>query len=187
MVIAQGTGQGDRVGNKIRVKKAWVNLALTTNPVDSIYNPNPIPYNVRLVFASNRQSKVLAPPLANFFQAADSSTAPTGNIYDVISDINRDFVVVKKDVHVKLASQDFASGYVPTNNDYHLNYLKTFDITSMIPKVIEYNDSNNTPMTQSTWLTILMGSALGGNYDSGNTTFKPANIYMEINLEYVDF
>jgi len=186
--IAQGLGEADRIGNQVRVKKVTLSYVLVSNSLDATYNVTPKPQDLRMFIAWNKQSKVLSPPAGNFFDAGDSSTAPSSTLLDMVSFINKEYIGVSKDWRRKLGCQSYPHPNVLDNNDYKLNVIETMDLTSSYPKTLTWNDTSTVIMEQSKWLCFLIAPADGSAVDtSGNSTFKPLLFYYSINLEFQDF
>jgi len=186
--ITQGTGEGDRIGNKVRVKKVKLNYVLVTAPIDATYNVTPKPQDVRMMITYNKQSKVLSPPAGQFFDAGDSSNAPTSNLLDMVAAINTEYVGCPKEWRHKVGCQTSPHPNTLDNNDYKLNEIRSLDITKFYPKTLTWNDTSSVIMEQSKWLTFLLAPADGSAIDtSGTSTFKPLFFYWCINLEFQDY
>jgi hypothetical protein len=186
--ITQGTGEGQRVGDRVRVVKATLNMVLVANPLDATYNTSGHPQDVRMMILYNKQSKVLSPPAGSLFDNGNASAAPTSNLLDMVNFINTEYVGVQKDVHFKIGAQTFPHPNQIDNNDYKLNVIRSFDITKQYPKELTWNDTSTVIMEQSKWLTFLVAPADGSAIDtSGTTTFKPLSIAYSINLDFQDF
>lgn len=186
--IVQGTGEADRIGDKVRVKKVTLSYVLQAGPLDASFNTVPAPQDVRMIVCYNKQSKVLSPPAGNFFDAGDSSAAPTSNMLDMVNFVNSEYIQVHGDWRHKVGVQTFPHPNTKDNNDYKLNAMKTIDITKWYPKTLTWNDTSGVIMEQSKWLQILVAPADGSAVDTvGLTTFKPLLISYAINLEFTDF
>lgn len=186
--IAQGLGEADRIGDKVRVKKVTLKYVISAGPLDATYNAVPAPQDVRCLITWNKQSKVLSPPAANFFDAGDSSAAPTSNMLDMIQSPNSEYVGVHADWTHKVGVQTYPHPNTTDNNDYKLNVIKSLDITKFYPKVLTWNDTATVIMEQSKWLTLLVAPAnLSAIDTSGTTTFKPLFMNYVIDLSFTDF
>lgn len=189
-VINQGTGQADRVGNIIKIRKATIRLASWVMPYQAITNPTPTPLMVRVWIFTRKDYQNIPTNLPNFFQAGNSSIAPIGNITDYLYPINTDVYTVYKTVDFKLGTASFtnATGGQPTygyyaNNDFELCDLRTIDVTPYLPSKIEWNDTTALPFSRPVFLTFEAVCADGTTQSSGT---YGAQIAMQTVLEYSD-
>jgi len=189
LTIAQGSGQGDRVGNRIHVKRASLRIVAVTNPYDVVYSPTMVPYDVRIIIASNKQNPVATIlPVANMFQDGDTSDPPTGALNDMLTPVNLDLIKPFMDRRFKLGvasatgTGGYAAGQYWSNNDYKYNVLEDIDITSFVPKEIEWNDTTTTPISRSVYMLVLPAAANGAI----STDARPLSVYWAITYEYTD-
>jgi len=151
--IAQGTGQANRIGNKIRTSSLVFDGVIYPTRYNATTNPAPRPNDVMMVIFSDKEDPNTFNSLTmpNFFQSGNTSIAPTGNIIDTILPINTDRYTVhyKRMFKVGYASFD-GTGSVPAaqnynNNDYKFSCRFRVNCTKYMPKILRFNDSNNTP------------------------------------------
>lgn len=166
MVIAQGDGQADRSGNKIRTKKVLFKLNLFPYQYDVTNNPFPIPQDIRIVISSQRNNHTIAPIASNMFDTGDGFSGPTGAITDLTLPLNSASQVIYMDKIVKLAPAVGGTGTQAifgnlTNNDYKFNQLLEFDCTKFCPAQVEWNDTSTTPTSKSVFVTIIPCNATG--------------------------
>jgi hypothetical protein len=190
VAITQGDGQGDRVGNKIRIKRALLKMASWVMPYQAVTNPTPTPLLVRLWIFRVKNSNTIPTTLPNFFQAGNSSTTPTGNIIDYNYNINTDVYQVYKTVDFKLGYAAFVAspgglgpyGYY-SNNDFSMSDLRTIDCTPWISKSMDFNDTTSLPTSNPLYFWVEAVSADGTTQSSG--TYGMQMDYQVI-LEYSD-
>jgi len=188
--IAQGTGQGDRIGNKIHIKKAYLKLASWVMPYQAITNPTPTPLMVRLWIFTIKNTIGLPTTLPIFFQAGDSSISPIGNILDYNYQVNSDVYTLYKTVDFKLGYSAFVAspggiggnGYY-SNNDFNMCDLRTIDVTPWITKTIDFNDTTTIPFSKSLFFWVEAVCADGTTQSSGT---YGAQINYQVILEYTD-
>lgn len=151
LTIAQGVGQGDRIGNKIRLVSAYLKIALT--PSTESANNYPGPVYVRAMLMYDRQFPNTKPtPAANadFFQNGNGTSGFAGSLQDFIRPINKDRYAVKWMRDYKIGHANYPDGgdaifQQGNNNDFKLlrrgskNYLK------YVRKMIKYNDMASFP------------------------------------------
>lgn len=189
--IGQGTGQGDRIGNRITVKSLVMRFIIFPLEYDILTNPNPTPQIVRIWFFSQKQSNVLLaanPP--RFIQNGDTAASLTGTLIDM----NR---VINQDEYTYLAHRTYKIGYSNyggtgtnvaaqsfTNNDYKLNIIGSINLTKLCPKIIKYDDTDNTPNSRLVMMLVQTVNADGSS--TGSTDFKIGYNY-DLTLKYNDF
>jgi len=189
LTINQGTGQGDRIGNKIRIKSIVLHYSMCASAY-SVANPNPEPWEVRMVFGKNRSLPQTAPPILNFFQQGDTSVAPTGQLQDIIKPINVDTQLVYKEKFHKLGysrmdgsgnAGGVASQYY-SNNDYKLNAKGKVDLTKMFPTTVMWNDTSVQPVTDSVYVSYICATGTG----TTNGSSQPLGMNFTVEVQYTD-
>ena len=124
----------------------------------------------------------------NLFQLGSSVLAPSGNISDLISDINKDYWDIQKQWSHKVGFAGYngtgaiASSQYFNNNDYKLNVIKRLDITKYVQKTLKFNDSNNTTSGKNLFFFFQTLNAGGG---TNGSTVLPCNInyWIDINMK----
>lgn len=147
--IVQGLGQGDRIANRCRTMKVMFRYTLSALPYDLTNNPLPVPCEVQILFGYVKQSPTSIPTATNvnnLFQAGNTSSAPQGDLGDLIQPINTDYWAIKKKITHKIGNSivDGTGAQVNkqyfANNDYKFNVVRSLDITYMYPKLLIWND-----------------------------------------------
>lgn len=190
--IAQGIGQGNRVGNIIKVRKCYLNYVLRPAPYDAITNVNPQPSMVRLMLGYVKNSPAFVPlstDVAQLYNAGSSVQAPVGTLKDLISVYNTDYWSIKKSWTHKLGfANNQGTGGSPgvqyhANNDFKYNAMGRLDITKLLPKTCVFNDSFGTTNTKNLFFMMYAVGAGGGTY--GATTL-PVFIDYWVDFHYED-
>lgn len=178
MTIPQGNGEGSRVGNKVRVMKAILEIFMAPKPYDATTNAVPTPQDVQLFIYNVKPlqdsiGSVQAGTLINFFQNGSTSTAISGNSVDLLSDVNKDIYTLKMKRTFKLGySQSSGTGgqvgfQYMSNNDYKMNIVRKFNVTKCFNKIIGWNDTSTTAYTKGVYFTVnpvsAFGAVQGGN------------------------
>lgn len=153
--IVQGTGQGDRVGNKIRITNAKFSGVIYGNPYHATVNPLPQPQEVRMWFFAPKNSLAQPTSYSTFFQNGNSSQNFSGTLLDLTKKINNDDFTYYGHRTYKIGYSAFVgspgsvvgSGYY-SNNDFAMNRKFSIDITKMLPKNILWNDTTTTPFSR---------------------------------------
>lgn len=189
LIINQGVGQGDRIGNHIRTRKLIftgciyaVPNAVVTLPVQEIV----------MYFVYFKQSTNGDPTTAlqtSFFQSGDSSTGFNGSLQDIFREVNKDAFIYYKRRTFKIgnAIPAVVAGtpvYSGTNNDFKLNQKFKIDLTKYCPRQFHFNDSASAPTNQkSVWLVI---SSVNADNTANATANTNAVFDYEINYHYTD-
>jgi len=189
--IAQGVGQADRVGNRITIKKATLNLMFQPLPYDLTFNSQPRPCFVKLYLFYDRLSPVNEPAdLSNFFQNGNTSTSPNtlGLPVDMLKKINNDRYKVVLQRTVKLGCASYtgtgtsAVNQSYANNDFSLCPIMKIDYTKHLVKTVKYNDTTAIPNTRALFCAMLIMSADGSTI----STQRVARYTGFMQLEYTD-
>lgn len=189
--IPNGTGQGNRIGNRITVKKAWVKGIIHPTIHDNVTNPLPQPMQIRMLIFKDKFRPTTQPSALSLdlFQTGSSSIGPQNDLVDCILDPNRDRYQVYHDQILKLGTSNYeGTGASPTqqfwaNNDFSYNVKFNVDITRFLPKHIVFNDVETDPMSDGLWMIFLPVRAAGNSFPS---TTLPANLAFSANIEYTD-
>lgn len=159
IVIKQGTGQGQRVGNTIRTKYASIKGILRPNLSTADV---PVPLEVVMyIFKMKDQSSGNTLFYANdlvaneFYQRNNSYGGVTGELIDIVSAINQDMVHLYHKRVFKLGTSEGSTTGGKPNNDFAFNRKFSINITSYLPKVIKYNDDTGTPSINPLYMLIL--------------------------------
>jgi len=188
--IGQGTGQADRVGNTIHVKRGHCRLLFTVAPYDVTTNPLPQPVFILYYIFSKKLSSVEGSSLANFFETGNSSASPTGTAQDLLYDVDTDVYTVFKKGMVKLGYSAFVgtpggvvgSGYF-SNNDSDLSAVIDIDYTNFLKKKIDFLDTTN----NSTGDTVEIAFwTINQNGSATSTAVYQTNFWINNSLYYTD-
>lgn len=188
--VLQGVGDGQRVGNKIKIKRLTFNFVLRPRGYDVSNNARPAPNNVRIILFYDRTAPVVNPDIrSDFFDYNNTDTGPSGDLFDMLAPINTNKYRKLAERTVKLGfSEAYGSGsdivfQQFTNNDFKLNVMMKWDVTKYIPELVRYNDNSSTPSTRSLWAVFLPAAAHG---DPGGSTTRPINLDYWLKAEYTD-
>lgn len=195
MLINQGTGQGQRIGNKIKTKKLTVKGVLVPQPYDATTNNNPTPVQVKLFVMYNKTdpNEPPAPALnADFYQSGNTVKGFSNDLIDLYAPINTDKyrVLATKTFKLGVAVGSSASG-TPwnaaqayyANNDFKLNCNFSFDLTKHFPKIVNFQDNSTEPSTRGLWLMVMYVSSSGGAYTSSQ---RVVHMQYVIDYKYTD-
>lgn len=192
LTISPGVGQNQRVGNQVKIRKIMLNYTLNPLAYNASTNPNPQPVEVLMYLGYLKQEKGVLPTafeFTQFFQSGGTSRAPSGNLSDLVADINTDVWTIKKAWRHKLgnannagtgntaAAQSFA------NNDFKLNVVRRMNITKYCQKTLRFNDTTNTQSGNNLFFFYQCVAAGGGVFSISTV---PAQINFAVNLYYED-
>ena len=162
LTISQGLGQGQRIGNRIKIKKLTVSGVIIANPYNATTNPTPAPVQVKVWFFYDKEewNAVPTPQTAgDFLQFGNTSLGLQNQLYDHSMPINNDRykVLTTRVFKVGYASFNGATGGVPlqgyfANNDFKLNCNFKVDLTKYAIKNVEFRDTATTPTTRGIFM-----------------------------------
>lgn len=187
--IVQGTGQGDRIGNKIRTKRVILDICMYPIIYNATTNPSPQPNEVIIWIFGVKESSALPTNLDGFFQNGNNSTDPSGQLNDTVKTVNTDKYILYKKVIKKLGFAEAAGSGVNVNyqsfanNDYKLNCNVRMDLTKYCPKNVVWTDTTAQPHSKMVCIAIEVCPSNGAAYPT-NTT--PAQMYYNLNYEFTD-
>lgn len=189
--IIGGTGQGDRIGNKIRTKKVTMDFCLYSNPYNGTTNLVPQPMEIAFWVCSVKEENTLPTSLNDFFQNGNTTSGLAGTLADYVKSVNTDKYTVHRQFVKKLGFADYggtgATGSQPlfgnyANNDYKLNHNFTLDLTKYCPKNIVWNDSGN-PTSKVVFIVM---EAIPANGAGIAIDQLPASMYWNLEYQFTD-
>jgi len=196
LAIAQGSGQANRIGNKIETVKATLKLMFYP-AAEGTDNQSPRPQVIKiwgLWYKKGDYSGAPPPAMPNFFQSGNTSIDPQGNLQD-------DFLTVNKDSYHVAFTRTFKVGNAViydggatgggalnqnqkyTNNDFKLNAKCTIDYTKHLFKTQTFNDSSFDPSNRQLYLVVESISC--DNIDNGANNY-PMKMAYEIDYRFKD-
>lgn len=190
LVINQGVGQGDRIGNTITTRKLILKYCLYPIAWRNDNNPFPTPVEVMVwigYLRANRQTTPTTTDYANFFQFGNGTQPPNANLWDCMSPVNKDLFHICKVFRHKLGYANYGGNNADkeeqffANNDFKLNCFKTVDCTKYLNKVLKFNDVS----TQSDTGLYMWCTAVASNNDQPPNQFT-AGMNYQLRYEYED-
>lgn len=190
--IIQGTGQGTRIGNKIKIVKASFDFVIVPNVYDATYNIAPKPMDIVFHYYYDKDNRTISSaPGTDFFQQGSSSGPLTGSLLDALADVNTDRYALLKRVVYKLGnSSNNGSGAAITesyynNNDYKFNIIRRINLMPMLVKDVIFNDNNANP-TSRILLCYVSCLPADGSLANATTNSRPVTMQYVLNYEYED-
>lgn len=170
--IAQGTGQGERVGNQVTTRRATLNINMTAIPISTSSGYTPPVYFDIYVYKFKRSDSVTAIELQKFLQygniaiAYDSTSVPfSGNLK-----VNNDSFTLKKHKrvlcwHQNVSQQSVPSGGALTNCTNIVNARNVnIDITKYLNNTMKFQDATTNTPDDNLYVSVV---ATPNDYDAG--------------------
>lgn len=190
--IAQGTGQGQRIGNRIRTKSCYISGILYAQQQNAAYNPTPKPCEVVMyIYKLIGGGNTVDVTMSNFYQNGNTAGSPTGSLVDLTFPINKDrYRVLYRKVFKIGPADNTGTGASAglqyfANNDYKRNQRFYIPLTKYMDKIMRYNDTSLTVNNDTLYLAILPLMADGSTNGAGNALL-PVNCSMTQVYNYTD-
>lgn len=192
--IPQGTGQGNRLGNQINLRKAQFKCIMYPQGYNVTSNPTPKPLDVCIWIFSVKRG-VLGLTVADawnifngtFFGNGNSSNGTVNNIYDIVSDTNNEVLQLHYKRVVKLGANSnilqTGGNAALANNDYKYNQILKINLTKYMPKRITFNDTDANSTTKQVFMIVCPYNADGTTIPSTNF---PLSMYYGVDITYED-
>lgn len=168
--IQQGVGQGDRVGNAVRVKSLKLTGVLRAAPYNAVSNPTPVPCYVKFLFLTRKDTPTAVyGGLADLLKYGNSAEGPgnSANIRALYRPVNTDLWTYHATKIFKVGNAiNTGSGAVVgsahyANNDFKLCNFVNIDLTKYCTKIIKWNDNITDPSTRNVVLYPILYTADG--------------------------
>lgn len=180
MSITQGDGKSQRCGNSVVVKNYTLSGVVVPLGYNGTTNLTPQPLDVLMVIFKRRDGgSTLDPYMYNFYNSPNSSVSPGGSgAPDLLLPINKDRYqilyrrVFKIGFATNAGTGSQAQQQSHTSNDYKYSQRFRINATKMIPKVLRYQDSTNTPNCNITYIAFFAYDANGNTAAATDITFK---------------
>lgn len=195
--ITQGSGQQNRVGNKIVTKglnfRGMVFARPYTTVAPACTDPRPYLVKMWILWDKSAATGNVQPYGLNFFQSGSTTASPTGTNLDTFLQVNKDrySVVASKLFKVGLSGYSGGTTGMSTpasyaywhNNDFkYANYFN-FNLTKHCIKNMIFNDTSNDPTVRGLYCICEAVSTAGENMASLN---YPVALTYEVNYSFTD-
>lgn len=190
--ISQGIGQGQRVGNRIKLKKLAIKGIVTPTAYNATSNLTPAPCYVKLTFFYDKEDGQAVPtPQTNgdYLQFGNASV-PLGNrLFDHMSPVNADRYRVLTTRILKVGYSSYAgTGAVATqgnfaNNDFKMSAMFSVNLLPHAVKEVVYRDTANNPTSRGIYM---MAQPVYANGTGMAETQIPCKMTYAITVEYED-
>ena len=135
----------------------------------------------------------------NFFQAGNTSLGFNGTLVDLTRQVNTSQVTLLKKRVFKVGTQYVTSasavgGTNTTNQQYSdgtvgISQMFKMDLTKCLPKILNYNDTDNSPTNSLTWMAWVPYRVDGGEIKTSLNFYTgtiPAYVDFEVDYLYKD-
>lgn len=191
--LTQGTGNGSRIGNKVRVKRMTFKGTLVCYPYNASTHPVPQPLQVKMFIFYPRQNAGLVPApftAANFFDFNNGVNGFRNDLVDMWATPNSELytVVATRTFKLGLAtSVMYPSGTNGpnnfSNNDFKLNCNFSVNYTKYLPKNVVYNDNTIDSTSRSLYALFCLCNADG---TAITNTVRPCGMQYQCDAVYED-
>jgi len=195
LTIAQGLGQGQRIGNRIKVKKLTFDAIIYPKAYNASTNPTPAPCQIKFWFFYDKEEpqSIPTPQASGDFLQFGSTALPLGNrLFDHMAPVNTDRYRVLTTRTVKVGYAEYggtgATGSLPTqgnlsNNDFKLNARIHVDLMPYIVKDVVFRDTATAPTTRGVYM---MAQPVLANGAAMAATVIPAEMNFMQSITYED-
>lgn len=187
--LSQGTTNSTRIGNKIKVSKAYVQGYVNLLPYNATTNPQPLPAKVRIWVCQNRNintNNLSSTTISSdFFEVTSGNVGFQGNMLDMVLTNNNDNWIIYGDKIADLgvtgvtATGPVSTGSYADNSKFSMPFY--FDITKAMGTII-FQDASTTPVNKNLWLVFQVVNADG----STDGTYVIAEYHYTSRVEYTD-
>lgn len=159
--ISQGSGQGNRISNLIKIKNLSIKGVLFPRPYNATTNATPSPVQIKFWFFYDKTQPNSVPTpatSADFFQFGNTSIGFQNEFFDHKMPINTDRYRVLTTRTVKVGY----SGYTGTgsqpqsgnfnNNDFRLNANLSVNLTKVCIKHCKFRDVSTLPTSRGIYM-----------------------------------
>lgn len=156
--IVQGTGQGARIGNSIRLKSLKFSGVIRPLPYNATSNPLPVPLYIKLYFLTRKDNPSgITGTLGDLLQYGNSSESPGNSaaIFNLNRMVNTDEWMLHTTRTYKLGYANYGGtggsldSQLHANNDFKLNHFVNVDLTKYCVKTIKFDDNTTDATTRN--------------------------------------
>jgi len=179
-VIAQGTGQGDRIGNLITVTNAKLDIILSANGQNTALSP----CLVRFIIFSEKQEMTNTPSIQNFWQSGNTAVNPTSvpDLVEFMRKVNTDLYMVAYDRTYKVGGS--TSSFTTTfNNDFKVINKFSVNLTKQLRKTT-FSDAVNTSSSRQWYILPIVQYADRNTFVAGSAS--PVHMSLLFDMSFID-
>lgn len=163
--IQQGTGEGQRIGNKIsNVKLSFKGFITIPDSATGSNTKFWYPRYLKMFIFKQRSTNDIPTDMSDLFQNGNTDVAPQNQPQDMYVPFNKDKYVIHTTRMFKLATSNSPAGNITANNDFSLSKYFNVDLTKYIPSNVLYNDTTAHPTNVGLFAGFLMCFADGSPF-----------------------
>lgn len=189
----QGTGEGERIGDRIKVRQSHIVVNVWARAYNSITNPGLKEQFVKLWIVKAKQltqgaTTIPNADIARWFQLGSTATGFSNDLTDISRDVNTNLFTVKYQKVCKIGfAGASAGGAAPPlsttapNNDFKLHHQFKINVGKYMKKMLTFQD-NTTPVTNDNLYVVMQTVA----YDNTNLINAPVEYVWEQHTSFED-
>jgi len=179
----QGTANNQRIGNQIKIVKAFIRGHVNLLPLNSITNPQQAPMMVKMWLCSSKTINTTSLSSTNcgtdFFETNGGSQGFQGNMLDMELTNNKDSWVVYKTKTFKLGLTAYGSQQFADNSNFNMPFY--FSYGRHLRRKLKFNDTGVAPTNANMFLIFQVVNA-----DGSSTALNSAEYHTTLRVEYED-
>nr|WAE42953.1 MAG: capsid protein [Cressdnaviricota sp.] len=190
--VLQGVGEGDRIGDRIKVRSSHIVMNVWARAYNSSTNSLQKEQFVKIWIVKQKQlsqnTTITASDLNKFFQLGSSSTGMSNSLADITRDVNDNLFTVKYQRTYKIGFSALTpsntvtqSGFIAPNNDFKLHHQFKIPVGKYMKKLLHYDDAN-TYISNDNLFMIMQTVA----YDNTIVTSAPIEYMWEQHTTFQD-
>lgn len=186
--VAQGTTHVTRIGNEIKLVKAFIRGYVNLLPYNALTNPLSTPVMVKLWICSNKKiqsTNFTSIGSGDFFEDNANTANFVGNLKDMMLSVNKENWNVYATKTFELgATYSSSSGPVGTNSYFDNSKMIIpfyFNFGKHLKTTLKYNDSDTNPTNRNMFLLLQAVYA-----DGSTSAVTPAEYHYHIRWEFED-
>lgn len=185
--LGQGTSQGQRIGNVVKVVGGSVRGFVNILPYSSTTNPLSTPIYVRMFLCRYKKTNLTSGiTFTDFFQLGGNSAGFQGNILDMVFKVNTDVWTIYQTKTIKVGA-GYASSTGPVGSGGYFDNSSmsrpfSFNIGKHLTRTQKYDDSSSSlPTNNNLWLFFQAVNA-----DGSSSAINAAEYSYNIEIKYED-
>ena len=189
--ISQGTGDNQRIGNKLRCVRGVIKGQVNLLPYNAVTNPNTTPlwvkiWVVRHLGIAGQLSSVGGLDWTTFFRGNGFNLPFQGTTLDMNLPVNNDYWKVEAVRSFRLGATSYSATGPVTSGGYfdnsHMSVPFSFSYGRYTKKQLKFNDSGTLPTNHNLYLVITVVNADG----TSGAGYYPAEYHFVNTFQFED-
>jgi len=174
-LVTQGTGEGQRIGNKIKPKSVTIKGFLNVDPFGAAIQP----VMMKMFIGKLKQSTATTQgSYAALYQNGNGQLPPQNNLFDCMRKINTDIFTIYHTRNFKIGG----SAAPQPNNDFSLSKMFSVNVTKHLNSLI-YNDATVNPTNKGLYVWFVCVPSDGTTSAIVQASF---DLSYDMELQYTD-